>query len=517
MKKMKKVALISLLVNLLGVSSATAAPKDLVITEVHVVEDQRGTATGLQIRGNNLCKADLPSVSIGSLANALYNIDCQDLATHHVITASLTGELAHGSYLLVVDAREQSRNKKQRRSKKLDEFAFTYGIVGEQGEAGAIGPTGPMGPTGATGAEGVPGPKGDPGAPGVPGPTGSQGATGDTGPSGPQGPSGATGTQGPAGDTGAAGVQGPVGSSGPQGEQGPQGATGPQGSQGVQGIPGVQGETGAQGLPGAQGQPGPQGDIGLQGPTGLQGPQGEAGTTGPTGTAGETGPTGLRGLQGLPGLDGLSIQGLPGPQGPAGAPGPTGAEGPQGESGPEGPVGPEGPALDRPYFISLTSKDMQGRDFAVDDGRFLDVTNSTQRVEEYGIYAAQYDDPDDSGSQNFSQFGDLPDLDGEIYFVNASATFRCVDCDPDAHMRFQLVITLCDYPENWEALAESRTTMTKDDRYYTMSITSHVRPGDFYYGIPYGKCIAFRTDEISAESGNDVELRTFNLNILQVQ
>jgi hypothetical protein len=195
--------LLFLMCVLLPVNGVLAGSNDVLITEVHVVGDVSGAATGLEISGNNLCQADTAGVSIASLPNALSNVSCFTLGHQDLIEATLSG-LADGSYLLIVDANKKSKTDDQISdfsSSKIDEFEFTYGIIGEQGEKGDPGDPGAPGEKGDPGA---PGEKGDPGAPGAPG---LKGDPGDPGQKGDQGEKGDKGDQGATGSPGMTGFE----------------------------------------------------------------------------------------------------------------------------------------------------------------------------------------------------------------------------------------------------------------------------------------------------------------------
>jgi hypothetical protein len=193
---------------LFNIQPALSDSKNVLITEVYVTETNN-SASGLIIVGENLCQPDEPQVLLAGSSTALSNIAC---AVDGLISADLE-TLLEGSYLLVVDASKKSKksNKSEKSAKspdfsssKVDEFEFTYGVIGPQGETGATGAegtTGVAGSTGPQGADGATGPTGPPGNDGADSTVaGAQGATGPTGPPGNDGEdSTVAGPQGPAG------------------------------------------------------------------------------------------------------------------------------------------------------------------------------------------------------------------------------------------------------------------------------------------------------------------------------
>jgi len=215
---MKNRILISAFALLAMPMMAVATDKNLLISEVHVVETS-GWPTGLDIIGNNLCQADGTGIELANIPSALFFDSCiEDPATGlDLMTATLTSGLDAGSYLLVIDASKKSKKSKKKSSKsrnfsssKIDEFEFTYGVMGPQGIQGDTGLTGAAGPQGIQGAQGDQGLQGDQGVPGmsIVGPTGLTGAAGAAGTAGAPGAPGSNGAPGAPGATGAMGPQG---------------------------------------------------------------------------------------------------------------------------------------------------------------------------------------------------------------------------------------------------------------------------------------------------------------------
>jgi hypothetical protein len=209
---------LSLLIIPINVALA-ASNNDVLITEVHVIADGGGNATGLLILGNNLCQADSTGIYLAGHPGGLNDVltTCGPFGDLEAVDVSLAIVLDPGNYLLIVDAGKKSnKSKKSKKSSKgldlnsslVDEFEFTYGIAGETGDQGDQGKLGPQG------------------NPGDQGPQGKDGAAGGDGLDGAQGPQGKGGAQGSQGKGGAQGPQGKGGSQGPQGKPGPAGSPG---------------------------------------------------------------------------------------------------------------------------------------------------------------------------------------------------------------------------------------------------------------------------------------------------
>jgi hypothetical protein len=119
----------ALMILAISPNSAVAADNQLLVTEVHVVDDTNGTPLLLEVLGNNLCRNDVPGVAISSLPNAFSLTECSILGNQDLITATLNVVLGAGTYLLVVDGNNNSGNGKNTANfsaSKVDEFEFTY-------------------------------------------------------------------------------------------------------------------------------------------------------------------------------------------------------------------------------------------------------------------------------------------------------------------------------------------------------------------------------------------------------
>lgn len=142
---MKRTLIVILLCVISGPMLANARGNNQVlITQVTVIQDQNGTAIGLEIRGNNLCPSDLSNVSIVQFPNAFSSALCSTFGDGDQIDATLNMDLSASSYLLVVDVSKKSKKKSKKSNKnfssgKIDEFEFTFGMIGEQGIQGDAG------------------------------------------------------------------------------------------------------------------------------------------------------------------------------------------------------------------------------------------------------------------------------------------------------------------------------------------------------------------------------------------
>jgi tail collar domain/collagen triple helix repeat protein len=145
--------------------------------------------TQMDIFGRNF-GTERPTVVLGGVAQTV----TQFSDTHVVVAPLSPGQLASGSYRLVLRTRSKGQDHDGEYGAAVFEVAIGGGSL--QGPQGVPGIQGPKGDAGPAGKQGVPGPQGPAGA------TGPQGAQGLVGPQGPAGPAGATGPAGPQGPPG---------------------------------------------------------------------------------------------------------------------------------------------------------------------------------------------------------------------------------------------------------------------------------------------------------------------------